>query len=167
MAAGLGNPYMVVFQIGSVGTSEAKRIALGGQAISDYAAFPGGIGRGPYSGVATAAQNYWSTMASASAKIVPICMLGWARQPIYERPSNYGIGPYIGLANVWNLPTTTEITAHFDACQAYVAANPVACEIDCALIYAWNEVAEGGWLIPTYSQPNGERLAALYTALHN
>ena len=45
----------------------------------------------------------------------------------------------------------------------WIDANPEACPANIGLVYAWNELAEGGWLMPTFtaSGPDNSRTAAL------
>ena len=38
---------------------------------------------------------------------------------------------------------------HLQAALDWVDANPSAAEPNAVIIYAWNELTEGGWMVPT------------------
>jgi hypothetical protein len=111
-------------------------------------------------------QTFNASMASASAKILPIAMSGWSPQARNTRPETFSgsYKPFIGINNAYALPTTSELVAHIAAVKSYVTTNSTACEAQSALIYSWNEFNEGGaCLCPTYTAggPNSAYLTAL------
>jgi len=65
-----------------------------------------------------------------------------------------------GMDRHYAAPTATELGAHVARAVAFAARQPARA----ALIYAWNENDEGGWLIPTHPFDDS-RLRALREAL--
>ena len=61
-----------------------------------------------------------------------------------------------------------EVGQHIVDLIKMVNANPSECPAQIGLIYAWNELAEGGWLMPTYtsSGPDVERVSAVADAIY-
>ncbi len=45
--------------------------------------------------------------------------------------------------------TPTDIANNSQSAMAWIGANSSAAEANACLIYAWNEVDEGGWIVPT------------------
>lgn len=167
-AAGRGNPYIVLLY-----WNNATRISLGADAIGAY---NGDTGQGisdTYPMMATANETYWTNVLALGANCVPVCMAGWAREPMVRRPFSWQKSfqkPYFGLSrNMY--ATLPQLAAHAQAGIDFLNNNPTLCPYRIVLWYAWNEHSEGGWLCPTMSdpptlaQPGGARLAALSSVL--
>ena len=60
-------------------------------------------------------------------------------------------------------PTPAEITGLFQDAKGFMAANPAVVPTQTALVYAWNENTEGGWLLPTLGE-GSVRLRAVANA---
>ncbi len=100
----------------------------------------------------------WS--GSAQQPCIPVATVGWDRRP-WE-----GIG---GLG-----PKGSTVSCHFEdrtpeAFQAFLErmvhwmdAHPEQTTKDrLAMIYAWNEIGEGGWLVPCRDDPDALYLKTL------
>lgn len=156
--AGLGNPYIVVTRF----TSDTIRADLGADATTGYISrIPGGLDK-TYASLDLEARATWAEQVSKSPEAVPICMMGWNTNPRVARGDNR---PYFGLRRVHAVATNAELATHLQACVDFINANPVKCAARTALIYAWNENDEGGWLVPTLGDPTGTRLQTLRTIM--
>jgi hypothetical protein len=66
-------------------------------------------------------------------------MTGWDPRPDTTRLGE----PY------WAQATPQEIAAHLQNALQWIGANSCAAEANVISIYAWNEITEGGWLLPS------------------
>ena len=169
-AAGGGNPYV---------------IWLSGAALADYsnvtaAQFAGADASGayavprlngseqPYAALTAAARTDWAARAATGFPMIPTAMSGWDQRPLIQTPQPfYPISSSLSLDNYYDTATSAEVGAHVVEMVSYLVNNVTACPAQVGLIYAWNELAEGGWLMPTYSPngPDAERVAAIGAAL--
>ena len=53
--------------------------------------------------------------------------------------------------NYYQAGSPAEIGLHIAEAASFVIDNAAACPAQVGLIYAWNELAEGGWLLPTWT----------------
>ena len=83
-------------------------------------------------------------------QLVPTVTTGWDPRPFLERPVPW----YHGAAEAnWIEPATpADIAAQLRAARDFVQAHPDATLANSVLIYAWNENAEGGWIVPTLAE---------------
>jgi hypothetical protein len=140
MQAGLPNPYIVI-QNFSATTAAADAERYGADAISSYAmgVLGGRSGRGhPFSRLVENAEQDWVAYKRTGRKVVPTVMTGWDPRADPNRSSE----PY------WGQATPGEIATHLRNALRWVADNACASEPNTIQIYAWNEIAEGGWLLP-------------------
>lgn len=149
-AAGAGNPYVVLCGtprdvVGWVGALNAD--AVGAYAISD------GRGIGDYAALTRIVEAGWQTLAGAGVPVVPTVMTGWDRRPQIEHPVpwEHGQRPGAGLEYHFDTPRPQGLTAHLRRAFAWMAGQPPLLKAPVALIYAWNENDEGGWLVPDNS----------------
>jgi len=163
MAAGAGNPYVVLCGaprnvVGMVGVLSPD--AVGAYAISDAR------GIGDYAALTRIVEAGWQTLGGAGVPVVPTVMSGWDRRPRVEHPVpwEHGQRPGAGLEYHFDTPRPQELTAHLRRAIAWMVGQPAQRKAPVALIYAWNENDEGGWLVPTLPC-NTERLEALRAAL--
>ena len=163
IAAGAANPYVVLCGtprdvVGWVGALNPD--AVGAYAISD------GRGVGDYAALTRIVEAGWEMLAGAGVPVVPTVMSGWDRRPRIEHPVPWERGqqPGAGLAYHFDTPRPQELTAHLRRAFTWMAGQPPRRKAPVALIYAWNENDEGGWLVPTIPC-NTERLEALRAAL--
>ena len=92
-------------------------------------------------------------------------MAGWDRRPRVEHPVPWETWqkPGQGLDRFYHAPTPAELATHVQDALDWLRDNPAA-PARCALIYAWNENDEGGWLVPTLAAdgtPDTRRIEAL------
>lgn len=76
--------------------------------------------------------------------------------------------PNVGLDRYYAAPTPQELADHIREAMHWAETNPERCSAGAALIYAWNEHDEGGWLCPTLSgdaTPDTSRLDAIAAML--
>lgn len=88
----------------------------------------------------------------AGLKEMPHVSIGWNPMPRVEKPSpwvNYPDGPYS------QLPTEEQLEKCFDKLFDFIEKNPEKIVDGYAMVYAWNEFEEGGYLCPTLCE-NGE-----------
>ena len=100
--------------------------------------------------------------------MIPTAMTGWEQRPLIKTPQSfYPVGTDLSLSNYYERPSLQELGQHVVDLASYVVSNSTSCPSQVGLIYAWNELAEGGWLTPTYT-PTGRdisRVAAIGSAL--
>jgi hypothetical protein len=140
MQAGLPNPYIVVENF-SASLAAADADTYGADAISSYSMAIRGepSAAQPFSRLVENTEQDWTAYKSTGKKVVPTVMTGWDTRP---DPSRVG-EPY------WAQATPEEIAAHLQNALKWIAANPCAAEAKTIQIYAWNEISEGGWLLPS------------------
>ena len=93
-------------------------------------------------------------------------MTGWDRRPRVEHPVpwEHQQRPGAGIEYHFGMPRPDELAAHLRRALGWIMGQPAARRAPAALIYAWNENDEGGWLVPTI--PCDERrLKALHATL--
>jgi len=163
MQAGLPNPYIVV-QNFSIRATVYDADDYGADAVSSYAMGVMGRERSgegqPFSSLAENAEHDWTDYEITDKKVVPTVMTGWDPRPI---PSNRR-EPY------WAEATPQEIATHLQHALKWIADYPCAAEANTIQIFAWNEITEGGWLLPsnTAFNPVGTgRLDAIAKVLLN
>jgi hypothetical protein len=133
MERGLGNPYCVAL------TQKPEALAgvasaAGIDALGAYTSWGGP----DYAGLCAAQVRYWDAMKATGCKVVPNLSAGWG-------------GPRDGLGDALQ-PTPGELAAHVRSAVGWIATNPDVAEAKTVLFYAWNEVDEGGWLVPDRGQ---------------
>ena len=161
---GAGNPYVVLMARPDPGAQLVA--ALGADALGAYAIADPRALAAPYAALARLAEQRWNEMAATGLDVVPTAMAGWDRRPRVENPVPWERSqrPGEGIDRYYEAPGPAEFGEHVRRCLAWIRARPAAAAADAALIYAWNEYDEGGWLAPTH--PFDDRhLAALRSAL--
>jgi hypothetical protein len=166
-AAGTPSPYVVVMS-GNPSQAASDAAAVNADAISSYAIAPPG-NASEYAVLHESTRSFWERMAATGMSVVPIGMTGWDRRPRIERPVPWEPFqmPFKGMSNHYKPATPTEIADHVGCMLAWAHQNEHAVPTRTALIYAWNESDEGGWLIPTWTEsgPDTSRLEALSRVL--
>ena len=133
MQTGLKNPYFVALsQTPQIGATAAQSTGL--DAIGAYTSW-GGTN---YAGMCAAHIKHWDAMKATGQKVVPDLAAGWG-------------GPRDNKGDTMQ-PAPGELASHVRSAFEWVAANPDAAEAKTMLFYAWNEVDEGGWLVPDKGQ---------------
>jgi hypothetical protein len=161
LAAGLPPPYLVA-QHPSPPWAKTCAERLGMDAVSTYATSFGGK-RAPYADLAARTQRQWDEYRATGAKVVPLVTAGWDRRPRVEHPVPWE-KPGGDPNEYYEPPKPPELAAHLKAALDWTAAHPEAAEARAVLIYGWNELDEGGWLVPTKAEGT-RRLDALAEVL--
>ena len=161
---GVGDPYLVIMDFTpEQGKKWAE--AVGAQALSSYAAH-GDESVAPFRRLAQYAEDFWDACRATGAEVVPIIMSGWDRRPRIARPVPWEQWqrPGVGMDKYYEAATPAELAAHTGRALSWMRQNPLAAPAQLALIYAWNEHDEGGWLTPTLTD-GSSRLDALAPVL--
>jgi len=93
---------------------------------------------------------------------IPVATQGWDRRP-WEAPNGEGLGPN-GSPVSWffDKGTPQQFGGMLEQMAGWMDAHPTAVTKDrLAIIYAWNEIGEGGWLVPCREDPAGAYLKAI------
>lgn len=149
---GLGRPYIVVMDFDARLGRKCSE-ALGCDAISSYAT-GWGNGRIPYARWAGNTEAFWEQCRATGSQVVPIVMTGWDPRPRVEKPIPWG-NPYTthdGQVNYSQPATPAEIADHLRKALDWLHTNRLSAAAQTAIIYAWNEFDEGGWLAPTLAE---------------
>jgi hypothetical protein len=142
MQAGLPNPYIVA-ENGYFSNAAADADRYGTDAISGYTMgveeHYDAAGQ-PFSQLVANTEEAWDQYKNTGRKVVPTVMTGWDPRPDTAR-----------LREPFWTPESKpqEIAAHLQNALKWIAANPCAAEANIVQIYAWNEITEGGWLLPS------------------
>ena len=169
-AAGGGDPYVV--WLSGAALMDYSNIAAaqlaGADASGAYAVPRLNGSEQPYAALTAAARSDWAARAAAGFPMVPTAMSGWDQRPLIQTPQPfYPISPSLSLENYYDTATSPEVGAHVVEMVDYIVNNAAACPAQVGIVYGWNELAEGGWLMPTYSPdgPDAQRVAAVGVAL--
>ncbi|MBD0271866.1 MAG: hypothetical protein ICV73_08040 [Acetobacteraceae bacterium] len=162
--AGAADPYLVVMARPDPGAGFVR--AIGADALGAYTIADGRAAEAPYSALAELAERRWEEMADSGVEVVPTAMAGWDRRPRVENPVPWEAWqrPGAGMDRFYHPGSAEEVAAHLRRCVDWVAARPATVPAGAALVYAWNENDEGGWLVPTLPFDDS-RLKALRRAL--
>ncbi|HQK94603.1 MAG TPA: glycoside hydrolase family 99-like domain-containing protein [Armatimonadota bacterium] len=124
----------------SIGQADRFR-ALGFDAVSSYVNFGGQPGANPYSALVDSVRATWDS-APAGLPYIPNVTTGWDPRPRmgfmdtydrwFEGRTPDALREYVAAALDW-------VATHPDR----VPSSPLV------TLYAWNELDEGGWLVPT------------------
>jgi hypothetical protein len=162
IAAKTGDPFFVL----SGSPKEIAELApkLGGDAVGSYV-ITSGQGSGSYHALVRVAERGWRTLSEAGLPVVPTVMTGWDRRPRVENPvpwEQQQTGQ--GMEYYFDAPQPAELASHLQDAIDWVRSQPVDRRSPVALVYAWNENDEGGWLVPTIPC-DMRRLEALHSIL--
>ena len=170
-AMGLGNPYIVWLSAAALADFDNVTVAqqMGADAAGAYACPRMTGATQSYADLSAATQSDWLGRAQSGFDMVATAMTGWDQRPLIESPQPF-----------YPLPSTTtdqdyyvsgsaaDIAAHVAALKTFTTKTR-SCASGVGLIYAWNELVEGGWLMPTYSAAGADqsRVRAVGSALLN
>jgi hypothetical protein len=159
---GLGKPYLV-FCEGSPARAKRYCDMFGGDALSAYAKANGKAKGASFSELASNAEKYWEYFEATGKPAVPICMTGWDHRPRVLNPVSWESYQLKKDANkyYYERGTPEEIAAHVGRGVSWYKKHPGKSGSELVLIYAWNEMDEGGWLVPALYPPHGEGAARL------
>ena len=148
IAAKTGDPFFVL----SGSPKEIAELApkLGGDAVGSYV-ITSGQGSGGCHALVRVAERGWRTLSEAGLPVVPrSVMTGWDRRPRVENPVPWEQQQtWQGMEYYFDAPQPAELASHLQDAIDWVRSQPVDRRSPVALVYAWNENDEGGWLVPT------------------
>lgn len=168
--AGGKNPYIVWLSgaaLADYSNVEAAQ-AAGADAAGAYAVPRLNGAEQPYGALTRAAADDWLARSKTGFSMVPTAMSGWDQRPLIETPQSfYPISSSLTLGNFYETATSDALADHVADLVRYIVAHPDSCPAQIGLVYAWNELAEGGWLMPTYKKQGSDagRCAAIGDAL--
>ena len=169
-AAGGGNPYVVWLSGASLldySNIAAAQLA-GADAAGSYAVPRLDGAEQPYASLTASARQDWAARVAAGFPMIPTAMCGWDQRPLIQSPQPfYPIAAGLTLDDYYDQADSMALGAHVVEMVNFIVAEPVPCPAQIGLIYAWNELTEGGWLMPTYT-PSGadpQRVGAVGAAL--
>jgi len=111
--------------------------------------------------------NVEAWQAVPGQAFIPVATQGWDRRP-WEAPNGEGLGPN-GSSVSWYFDkgTPDEFGGMLQRMAGWMDSNPAAVTKDrLAIVYAWNEIGEGGWLVPCRDDPDGAYLKAIQKAVY-
>ena len=180
-----GNPLLIIFspgggdkdgfaclqqaarQAGLPGVAVAAcgggRADLGYTHKTHYNTVPGyaaGSEKRPYAELVQHNQRAWG--GSRTMPYIPVLTAGWDKRP-WEGPAGLNQRPG------WYFPDRTpeQFAGFLRAALDWMDKHPEQTTAErIALIYAWNEFGEGGYLAPTRGDPEGKYLKAIQSIVH-
>lgn len=113
----------------------------------------------PYATLARKTEAKWDEWMKAGSKVVPLVTAGWDRRPRVMNPVSWEKSPSRPneIEYYYAPPTPEELARLLQDAVSWCARNPSAAEANTILIYAWNEIDEGGWLVPSLWPDQGSR----------
>ena len=134
-----------------------------GDAVSSYAKASSRAQGAPFAELAASTEKFWEDCSSAGAQVVPICMTGWDRRTRVMNPVSWESFHSGKDADSYYYKSGTpeEIAAHIGKGVSWFKKYPGQNGTELVLIYAWNELDEGGWLVPALPAPHGQGTARI------
>ena len=109
--------------------------------------------------------SVWNRTDRPALPYIPVATQGWDRRP-WEAKNGEGLGKGSGISQHFARGTPEELEGYMRKLAEWMDANPGQITKDrLALIYAWNEIGEGGWLVPCRDDPDGAYLRAIRRAV--
>ena len=160
--AGFGKPYLVICE-GSAKAAKKYCDMFAGDAVSSYAKASSRAQGAPFAELAASTEKFWEDCSSAGAQVVPICMTGWDRRTRVMNPVSWESFHSGKDADSYYYKSGTpeEIAVHIGKGVSWFKKHPGQNGTELVLIYAWNELDEGGWLVPALPAPHGQGTARI------
>jgi hypothetical protein len=138
------DPYLVIMDFNaSMGSRWAD--SLGADAISSYVAI-GKTEASTFTQLAQETEVFWESCRKTGRQVVPIWDAGWNPRPRIDHPVPWHVYPPL---KHYDDATPQDLSDHFSNGVKWMKNNYTSANAQCAIIYAWNEFDEGGWLCPT------------------
>lgn len=103
----------------------------------------------------------WNKTDRPRMLYIPTITQGWDRRP-WEAKNGEGLGQGVGLSPHFARGTANEFELYLRRMVDWMDANPKQITKDrIGMVYAWNEIGEGGWLVPCRDDPDGAYLKAI------
>ena len=156
-AAGVGDPYIVWLSGAALVTYDNVTVAMevGADAAGAYACPQLSGSTLTFADLDTSTKADWVNRSATGMSMVPTGMMGWDPRPLIEAPQPfYPVTPGSSTNSFYTEAFPAQLAQHITDLMTFTSRNVASCEAQLALVYAWNELLEGGWLIPTYT-PEG------------
>lgn len=126
--------------------------------VTPQGTWGGGYQRHPYQELEDSVVRSWRGVSGQP--FIPVVTQGWDRRP-WEAKNGEGLGDGQFVSWFFDKGTPEQFGNLLERLAAWMDANPAAVTKDrLAIIYAWNEIGEGGWLVPCRDDPDGAYLKA-------
>lgn len=103
----------------------------------------------------------WSSTNQPDMPRIPLATQGWDCRP-WQAKNGEGLGKGSPVTPHFARGTPEEFESYLRRMVEWMDANPKKVTPDrLGLIYAWNEIGEGGWLVPCRDDPDGAYLKAI------
>jgi hypothetical protein len=155
-AGGLNTPYIVM-----MGGAKTDVDSLGIDAISAYTAADWSVDSAPYNSLSQHAEQLWEGWRTSDTPCIPIVMTGTDRRPRVEHPVFWESSDMVNHPVAYQQATAAQFEHHVSSALGWIKQNKQHDPANALIIYAWNELDEGGWLIPTLSDNNTVDLSRL------
>jgi hypothetical protein len=113
----------------------------------------------PYAILAAKTKAKWDEWAKTELKVVPLVTAGWDRRPRVMNPVSWekDTPRPDEIEYYYRAPTPAELSGLLRDAVTWCQQNAATAESQVILIYAWNEIDEGGWLVPSLWPDQGSR----------
>ena len=103
--------------------------------------------KAPYKKLTVQTQAFWEECRATGSQVIPIFMAGWSPKPRLDYPNIWS--HFYPKDVYYSNATAKELSEHVHQGLTWLQNNKSSAIAQCALIYAWNEYDEGGWIDPT------------------
>ena len=158
---GVGDPYIVWLSGAALQDFDNVAVAraVGADAAGAYACPRLSGSPQPYAALVAATEQDWQNRAAAGYSMVATAMTGWDQRPLIETPQPfYPLPSGSSNLNYYESGTPADIASHVLQLRDFTILNSAACPSGLGLIYAWNELVEGGWIMPTRGDGGSDTL---------
>lgn len=105
--------------------------------------------------------SVWNRTDRPNMPYIPCATAGWDCRP-WEAKNGDGFGQGSTVTPHFQRGTPGEFEQYIREMADWMEANPYKTTKDrLGLVYAWNEIGEGGWLVPCKDDPEGAYLKAI------
>ena len=103
----------------------------------------------------------WEKRENSGMPYIPVATAGWDRRP-WEATNGEGFGKGSPVSVHFDRGTPLELEQYIRKMAEWMDTHPEQVTTDkLSIIYAWNEIGEGGWLVPCKDDPKGAYLKAI------
>ena len=145
ISSGYNDPYLVIMDFDAQKGKQWSD-SIGGDALSSYVAQKNSP-QASYKKLTEEAEQFWNECKTTGSQVVPVVNAGWNPKPRIDNISIWS--KYYPKDVYYNHAVPNELATHVETALQWLIQNRTAAVSQCALVYAWNEFDEGGWLCPT------------------
>ena len=104
----------------------------------------------PFATLAEKTERKWDEWRASGRHVVPLVMTGWDWRTRVIHPVSWEAADKPdAIERYYAAPSPSELEGHLRRSIEWCRRNPQAADANAVLIYAWNEIDEGGWLVPS------------------